>query len=210
MDFLSAGMDLLGGIFGDSDADKQYARQKTFAQNTIRWKTEDAKRAGIHPLYALGAPTLNYSAVTSPMGQAVANAGEKLSRSVSSDYEKKLQAKNLENIQADIDLKNSQSANFIAEAKRSSNLAMATQPGRKAGNPNQIMQKYIKVYNPFTKKNEWMPNPDLGVEYPDTYGSALLLNATAQDNYHPSAEKGVSRSYKSYNNPNPRAYKRAF
>lgn len=34
--------------------DKNYAAQKEFAQNGIRWKVEDAKAAGLHPLAALG------------------------------------------------------------------------------------------------------------------------------------------------------------
>lgn len=34
--------------------DVNYARQKEFAQQGIRWKVEDAKAAGVHPLYAIG------------------------------------------------------------------------------------------------------------------------------------------------------------
>lgn len=35
--------------------------QREFAQHGIRWKVEDAKAAGIHPLYALGSSTHSYS-----------------------------------------------------------------------------------------------------------------------------------------------------
>lgn len=38
-----------------------YAHQKEFAQNGIRWKVADAKAAGLHPLAALGALTASYS-----------------------------------------------------------------------------------------------------------------------------------------------------
>lgn len=38
--------------------------QREFAQNGIRWRVEDAKRAGIHPLYALGAQLPTYSPST--------------------------------------------------------------------------------------------------------------------------------------------------
>lgn len=36
------------------------AMQKLFAQEGIRWKVADAKAAGIHPLYALGANTVSF------------------------------------------------------------------------------------------------------------------------------------------------------
>ncbi len=56
---------IAGGILGANSAQNvagmNYEAQKEFAQNGIRWKVEDAKRAGIHPLYALGASTQGYS-----------------------------------------------------------------------------------------------------------------------------------------------------
>lgn len=35
--------------------------QREFAQNSIQWRVNDAKRAGIHPLYALGAQGSSYT-----------------------------------------------------------------------------------------------------------------------------------------------------
>lgn len=55
---------LLGGLFGKKQADDQAELQREFAQNGIRWKVEDAKKAGIHPLYALGAQTTAYSPIS--------------------------------------------------------------------------------------------------------------------------------------------------
>ena len=56
---------IAGGILGANSAQNvagmNYEAQKEFAQNGIRWKVEDAKRAGIDPLYALGASTQGYS-----------------------------------------------------------------------------------------------------------------------------------------------------
>lgn len=69
-------------------AQMNYAAQKEFAQNGIRWRVEDAKKAGIHPLYALDANTSSYSPVQgytgdnglsdafSQMGQGVARAAQ--------------------------------------------------------------------------------------------------------------------------------------
>lgn len=37
------------------------AEQRNFAQNAIRWKTEDAQRAGLHPLFALSGNNATFS-----------------------------------------------------------------------------------------------------------------------------------------------------
>ena len=42
--------------------------QKEFAQNSIRWRVEDAKNAGIHPLYSLGASTNSFTPVSGYTG----------------------------------------------------------------------------------------------------------------------------------------------
>lgn len=59
---------LLGGNMAANNAQAlagmNYEAQREFAQNGIRWKVEDAKRAGIHPLYALGASTSSFSPVS--------------------------------------------------------------------------------------------------------------------------------------------------
>lgn len=55
---------LASSIFGNKAAEDQADLQREFAQNGIRWKVNDAIKAGIHPLYALGAQTTAYSPVT--------------------------------------------------------------------------------------------------------------------------------------------------
>jgi len=52
---------LLGNKGAKDAGDSNAALQREFAQNGIRWKVEDAKAAGIHPLYAIGAPTFSAS-----------------------------------------------------------------------------------------------------------------------------------------------------
>lgn len=74
-ELISAGANIIGGLLGRSaqeDANEVAERnaqrnidwQKTFAQNGITWKVADAKAAGIHPLYAMGASTPSFSPVT--------------------------------------------------------------------------------------------------------------------------------------------------
>lgn len=56
----AAAGELFGSIFGGKDksaqraAEQNAALQREFAQNGIRWRVEDAKAAGVHPLAALG------------------------------------------------------------------------------------------------------------------------------------------------------------
>lgn len=58
-------LSLAGGFLGDKNQSSINTAnadlQREFAQNGIRWKVEDARAAGIHPLYALGAQTINPS-----------------------------------------------------------------------------------------------------------------------------------------------------
>lgn len=51
--------------FGEDRPDEvradNVAQQRDFAQNAIRWKTEDAQRAGLHPLFALSGNNATFS-----------------------------------------------------------------------------------------------------------------------------------------------------
>lgn len=96
---ISAGANLIGGLIGSSNTAKANAAaaqqaalnrqmQEDFAQRGIRWKVQDAKAAGIHPLYALGANTATYSPVSlgvtadTSLPNAIANMGQDMSRAV--------------------------------------------------------------------------------------------------------------------------------
>lgn len=96
---IAAGANIIGGIMGNNAqksaaaaqermAAQNIALQKEFAQSGIQWKVEDAKKAGVHPLYALGANTTSFSPVSigspsnSPLGEGIARAGQDLSRAM--------------------------------------------------------------------------------------------------------------------------------
>lgn len=63
------------GMFGSKSANEKnnansllnwqlnYNAQKEFAQNGIRWKVDDAKNSGIHPLFGLGANGASYTPI---------------------------------------------------------------------------------------------------------------------------------------------------
>lgn len=70
-------------------AEQNYEWQKEFAQQGLKWKVQDAKRAGVHPLAALGAQTSSFSpsyvGATSqaPDYSDIAQAGQDIGRAVS-------------------------------------------------------------------------------------------------------------------------------
>lgn len=102
-ELISAGTSLLGGLFGQSQArsqqrqqmqlaQQQMAMQREFAQQGVRWRVDDARQAGVHPLFALGAQTHSYSPVSvgggssdNSMGDAIASAGQNIGRAVQSE-----------------------------------------------------------------------------------------------------------------------------
>lgn len=88
-ELISAGGALLGGLFGKKSADKANEQniqlQREFAQQGIQWKVADAKKAGIHPLAALGAQTTSFTPSVvgdSSLGQGMAQAGQDIGRAV--------------------------------------------------------------------------------------------------------------------------------
>lgn len=100
---------------GRQQQESNTALQREFAQNSIQWKVEDAKKAGIHPLYALGANTTSFqpSLVGSDfgsMGQDVSRAVEQISSEGGRAGSKVADALQLENMGLQNDLLRSQIA----------------------------------------------------------------------------------------------------
>lgn len=59
--------------------------QREFAQMGLQWKADDARRAGLHPLAALGASGYSASPVSvgqDPLAGAIGDAGQEISRSM--------------------------------------------------------------------------------------------------------------------------------
>lgn len=83
---IGAATSLAGGFLGDDGSKEAADNQVRFAKKAIRWRVRDAKAAGLHPLYALGASTNAFSPSfiggQSPQGTAIAEAGREISRGV--------------------------------------------------------------------------------------------------------------------------------
>lgn len=80
---IGAGAGLLGGFLDRRESSQQASAnrqlQYDFAQQGIQWRVADAEKAGVHPLYAIGANIPTYSPVRGSyghLGRAVAGAGQ--------------------------------------------------------------------------------------------------------------------------------------
>lgn len=121
---IAAGASLAGGLIANrrnrSAAEDSYKHQKEFAQQGIQWKVADAKKAGIHPLYAMGSPGASFTpmALGDSLGPALSNAGQDLSRAMyqNADAETRANARGealrLENMGLQNDLLRAQIANL--------------------------------------------------------------------------------------------------
>lgn len=93
-------------------ARENMAMQKEFAQNGIRWKMEDAKQAGIHPVFALGASGASFSPVSYTPAEpdrgdahAMAEMGQHIGRAIQntrSTEEQEIAKLQLANARADL------------------------------------------------------------------------------------------------------------
>lgn len=181
---------LVGGLLGlgsqkiASNATQQAnednaALQREFAQNGIQWRVEDAKKAGLHPAFAIGANVApaspSYVGDTS-MASTVANFGQDISRAIDSTrtardrIDSRVTALALEKGQLENDLLRSQIARLNSDqvgppmpSSMSSNViagqgdSMRTAPG--------VMMMPSKIVNP--ERNR--PSKEAGVLTDYTY-----------------------------------------
>lgn len=117
---ISAGSSLLGGLFGKSSADKANKFAKDSAQKSIQWRVADAKKAGVSPIYALGAPTMSVGGMIgeSPLGNALSDMGQNIGRAVNATtssqgrFDEQLRQLQLKRASLENDLLASQIANL--------------------------------------------------------------------------------------------------
>lgn len=110
---IGAGASLLGGRKAGKEAAElrrqEMELQKEFAQHGIRWRVADAKAAGLHPLYALGAQLPSFTPSFQGAGQegaALSEAGQNIGRAIaagSTAQERALAALQLEAAQKALD-----------------------------------------------------------------------------------------------------------
>ena len=189
------GIATLGGAFlGKKSSDKatsatQYNAamdrelQKEFAQQGIRWRVEDAKKAGIHPLYSLGASIPTYSpnpisiSGDTSLSSGLASAGQDIGRAIDAtrtQNERKrtrAQLQALENSELQNELLRAQIASIRARTQRDqigppmgSSLpsAMSGQPdGDVGGNPYDVVKAQISTTQPGHPSQKAGAQPDV-------------------------------------------------
>jgi len=87
MGFFDAIGGIVGGLLGKSAADNQSGIQLSSLKSGIQWRVADAQKAGIHPLYALGAQIPTYQPVTQPDYAAMGSTlGQNIDNEISKHY----------------------------------------------------------------------------------------------------------------------------
>lgn len=107
----------ISALFGGKMASDANAKlQRDFAQNAVQWKVQDALKAGIHPLYALGAPTMSPSMSVGGLGEGLASMGQDVGRAIAQGgnaADRELMALQAERVKAETGLIQAQTAKLV-------------------------------------------------------------------------------------------------
>lgn len=137
---IEAGAGLAGGFLSRSGAKKAakkaWKRQKEAMQNQIQWRVEDAKKAGLHPLFALGAQTPGPVAPvdfgSGGIGEGIADAGQAIGGAVSrlgGREERKEQALRLKLLESQINEADARTQAIQSETARQNQSAVSQVSG---------------------------------------------------------------------------------
>lgn len=185
---IQAGGSLLGGFLGSSGGYNAYDKAQII--NPITLRVRDAKKSGIHPLYALGAPTMSPAKSIpgqSPLGSAIADAAQHLGRGIESTSKK--EPGKIESLQERA-LRAQAERDMAAAMKTRSDMMLNVMDSQKAHDQleNQVIEQnfppsHIQVRDSFTGKLKWVPNPDV-YELPELIGGYEHGRAVTQGQIH--------------------------
>lgn len=119
--------------------EQQYGAQKEFAQKAIQWKVQDAKKAGLHPLYALGGATPSFTPIAvmpdesgparaSEFGRSVGAAVGRSMSAQESEHERQMKQLQLAQAQASVAKDHAMEAYYQALAHKAQQDAMSSAP----------------------------------------------------------------------------------
>lgn len=134
---------VVSGLFGNKQASDNIKYQKQFAKTGIQWRVEDAKKAGIHPLAALGANTHSFAPVQGGDWSGLASAGQDLGRAIEARTTEKQRVDGYAAELRKLQLERGRLENDVLRADLASRVAKVKQPGNPpavadAQNPNLI------------------------------------------------------------------------
>lgn len=187
---------VVSGLFGRSQAKSNEKLQKQFAQNSVQWKVADAKKAGIHPLAALGAQTHSFSPVQGGDWSGLASAGQDLGRAMQSGSTQKQRVDAYTAETQRLQLERGRLENDVLRADLAARLAKVRQPGNPpplpdAQNPNLVEGQGDSpgIENKKMERQGWRPESpdkeagaiaDTGYSYTGT-GWAPMMSKDVKD-----------------------------
>lgn len=139
---------IFGDIFGRGSSDIAWDRQKEALQNSIQWRVADAVKAGVHPLYALGAQPFSTQPVVvdDQVGPALERAGQRIGDMMSSRRLQHLQEEGarIENMSRayDVSLKDEQLKTERFNKEKMLADQLSTISGVMPGPPTPYMRRY--------------------------------------------------------------------
>lgn len=153
---LGAASSLAGGLLSaksqkdankaaEANALRQEALQKEFAQSGIQWKVQDAEKAGVHPLFALGANTTSYQPTSVGGGATdfsfLGETGQNIGRAI--DATRSTPASALALQASKIQIEGLQLDNDLKRTQLNSALALNNQAGGHPGLPGPFTQSIV-------------------------------------------------------------------
>lgn len=111
---------VLGSKSAKEDWKRNYNAQKEFAQNSIQWRVQDAQKAGIHPLYAMGnspgfTPSSSFN--NESIGVGIAQAGNAMAEAMGQLQLMQLMSQ-IENTKADTAKKEAEASATMGQAPK--------------------------------------------------------------------------------------------
>lgn len=152
---ISGGLGLLGGFlsneYNQDLLEQQIASQREAQQNFIQWRVEDAKKAGIHPLFALGANSPSTFPIS--MGDNIGPALREAGQDIGSATARMLDTQAKEKHQMDMALGAAQLSEsdarremYLSEAARNRQAPGAPMPGLGPQREGTVQGKFLNEH----------------------------------------------------------------
>lgn len=198
---IGAGSSIAGGILGKSKQSVDYRG----AKKGIRWRVRDAKLAGIHPLFAMGAPGVGQGQIlsenNSSMAAGLADAGQHAAKYFQGKETPREQAlrehhevQNARRVEYDTDRARYESK--MVELQYQNAVQAKSAQDNQHAELQDIPFAMRPVRDPYTGDTYLIPNHEVGIEMPEFYGAWELFggpnyyNRTDPADWHPDVMRG--------------------
>lgn len=193
----------------EANALRQEALQKEFAQSGIQWKVQDAEKAGIHPLYALGANTVSYSPSTigpTPNNfDFLGSAGQNIGRAIQAGQSNPARIQALQLTAAQLQNEGLQLDNDLKRTQLVSAANLASQPGTGPGLPTLLTQSAMpgqgnspQIDGPSMDVSKKI-SPTMAAKHIEAGGNPELLLGKTKTGWAPQIPQSLSESFEQDN-----------